>query len=177
MLLKARKIAFLGLLMAFQGILFFAGSIIEVNTLFFLAAASFCVGIAVRETGIWHGAGFLIGAVLMNFIIMPQKLYCFTMAGFGVYIFMVEYLQAKKVSKYFGKWNRYVTILAKLLVFNSMYLPTVVLAPQLVFEGQVNRNILVLMIVGGQAALFVFDKAYEVFMNKHWARLGNKIRK
>ena len=49
--LKAIRAAFGGLLLAMTVIFMFLGSVIETNTLFLLAAASFFVGVVFREFG------------------------------------------------------------------------------------------------------------------------------
>ena len=49
---KAKTMAFGGLLLALTVVFMALGSIIETSTLFLLAAASFFVGIVVREFGL-----------------------------------------------------------------------------------------------------------------------------
>ena len=49
--IKAKKMAFGGLLLALSVICMILGSVIETGTLFLLAAASFFVGIVFREFG------------------------------------------------------------------------------------------------------------------------------
>uniref|UniRef100_UPI000A3DD086 hypothetical protein n=1 Tax=Mediterraneibacter glycyrrhizinilyticus TaxID=342942 RepID=UPI000A3DD086 len=55
---KAKKIAFGGMLLALTIIFMMLGSIIETGTLFLLAAASFFVGIIWREFGAGSGVAF-----------------------------------------------------------------------------------------------------------------------
>ena len=59
---KAKKVATAGLLVAFTVVMIILSSLIETNTLFLIAAASFCVGIAIREWGVWFGFAFLIAS-------------------------------------------------------------------------------------------------------------------
>ena len=49
---KAKTMAFSGLLLALTVIFMVLGSVIETSTLFLLAAASFFVGIIIREFGL-----------------------------------------------------------------------------------------------------------------------------
>ena len=58
MFLSTRKLTFLGLLLAVTVLLIVLSGILEFNTLFLLAAASFGVGIAVREAGVPMGVGY-----------------------------------------------------------------------------------------------------------------------
>ena len=61
--LKAKRAAFGGLLLAMTVIFMFLGSVIETNTLFLLAAASFFVGVVFREFGQMTGLAFYLSAV------------------------------------------------------------------------------------------------------------------
>ena len=56
---KAKTMAFGGLLLALTVVFMALGSIIETSTLFLLAAASFFVGIVVREFGLRAESGIL----------------------------------------------------------------------------------------------------------------------
>ena len=79
--LKAKRAAFGGLLLAMTVIFMFLGSVIETNTLFLLAAASFFVGVVFREFGQMTGLAFYLSAVLLGFLLAPNKLYVITFAG------------------------------------------------------------------------------------------------
>ena len=75
---SGKKIAISGLLVAFSAVMLILSSVIETNSLFLIAAASFCVGIAIREWGIRFGMGFLIASTLVNVFVAPNKFYCLT---------------------------------------------------------------------------------------------------
>ena len=55
---KAKKIAIGGLMLAFSIVSMLLGNILESNTVFFLALASFFVGIIIREFGMKTGCAF-----------------------------------------------------------------------------------------------------------------------
>ena len=67
---KAKSMAFGGLLLALSVVCMALGSVIETNTLFLLAAASYFVGIVIREYGIKMGAAFYLADVPVH-IHMP----------------------------------------------------------------------------------------------------------
>lgn len=90
--LKAKRAAFGGLLLAMTVIFMFLGSVIETNTLFLLAAASFFVGVVFREFGQMTGLAFYLSAVLLGFLLAPNKLYVITFAGMGFYIWGREFI-------------------------------------------------------------------------------------
>ena len=80
---KAKQIAFGGLLLAVTVVCMALGSVIETNTLFLLAAAAFFVGIVIREFGLRTGAAFYLAAVLLGLLVTPNKFYVITFAAMG----------------------------------------------------------------------------------------------
>ena len=88
---KAKTMAFSGLLLALTVIFMVLGSVIETSTLFLLAAASFFVGIIIREFGLRIGAAFYAAGVILGFITAPNKFYVFTFAAMGLYICCLLY--------------------------------------------------------------------------------------
>ena len=87
---KAKQIAFGGLLLAVTVVCMALGSVIETNTLFLLAAAAFFVGIVIREFGLRTGAAFYLAAVLLGLLVTPNKFYVITFAAMGFYILGIE---------------------------------------------------------------------------------------
>ena len=86
---KAKQIAFGGLLLAVTVVCMALGSVIETNTLFLLAAAAFGVGIVIREFGLRTG----VEAVLMFFAKRPQMGHRMGFFWFAKYlIFNLVYL-------------------------------------------------------------------------------------
>ena len=87
---KSRLMAFGGLALALCILFMALGSIFETGTLFFLAASSFFVGIVIRESGMKMGLAFYLAAVLLGFILAPNKFYVITFGAMGLYILAVE---------------------------------------------------------------------------------------
>ena len=75
---KGKMMAFCGLFLALSVVCMSLGSVIKTNTLFLLAAASFFVGIVIREFGMKAGAAFYVADVLLGFLIAPNKFYVFS---------------------------------------------------------------------------------------------------
>ncbi len=175
MLLNAKKIAFLGLLLAVTVLLIVLSGIIEFNTLFLLGAASFCVGIAVRESSIRYGTGFYLGAILLGLILAPNKFYCITFAAMGFYILVVEYSFDRLANLKGNVGRSKLYWLIKYITFNVVYIPMVVFLPKLIYQGEINPIIAIIMLVAGQAVLFVYDMAYRYFQCYIWGKLRNKL--
>mgnify|MGYP000717296181 CR=1 FL=1 len=87
---KAKQMAFGGLILAVTVVCMALGSVIETNTLFLLAAAAFFVGIVIREFGLRTGAAFYLAAILLGFLVTPNKFYVITFAAMGFYILGIE---------------------------------------------------------------------------------------
>lgn len=177
MFLNAKKIAFLGLLLSFTVILVILSSILEFNTLFLLAGASFCIGVAIRESNLRFGFGFLVGATILSFILSPNKIYCITFAAMGLYLFIYEFSWQKLGSsiwkdKGIGK-RKMLFVIIRYIAFNTMYIPTLLLFPHLIFKGELSKTIVVTIFFVGQIVLWIYDKAYCYFQLAIW----EKIRK
>ena len=168
---KAKHMATAGLLVAFTVILIYLGTVLETNTLFFLIAAAFCVGLAVREWGLKLGASFLIASVFINFLLAPNKLYCITFAGMGAYIWASECLW-KKIADRENLTHRTVILwIGKYLVFNLLYIPVLFLMPTLLFTKEIAKGMVIVLVFVGQIALFVFEVAYEYFQERIWGKI------
>ncbi len=182
MLLNARKLAFLGLLLAVTVILIILSGIFEFNTLFLLAAASFGVGIAIRESSVRIGTGFYLAAIMVSLMLAPNKFYIITFAAMGLYILIIEFtfdklnqFRWKPLDSSVGNRSKIYWVL-KYLAFNLMYLPMLFLLPKLIYPGELKGSLLALLILVGQIALFVFDAAYRYFQGTIWGKIRNKLK-
>ncbi len=176
MFLKAKRIAFLGLLLAVAVLLIIGSGIFEVSTLFLLGGASFCVGIAIRECGMRLGVGFFIAALLLSLILAPNKVYCFTFAGMAIYLIMIE-LAWERLARVTWRKNRNLILwLFKFMVFNGLYVAALIFLPDLIFPGKISGGLLALLIGGGQLALIIYDQAYNYFQRSIWTKLSGYLR-
>lgn len=170
-MLKTKKLATLGLLAAFSVLLIVLGAVIETSTLFFLSAASFCVGIAIREWGLRYGFSFLTATTLVGLLVAPNKMYCVTFAGMGLYLCLVEILWNKFGNKKALLWC------GKYIVFNLMYIPTIIFMPQLLISKEVSTQFLFIVWAAGQVGVFIYDKAHDYFQIFIWNRLRKYLLK
>ena len=172
---NAKKIAFGGLMLALTLVCITLGSVIETNTLFLLAAASFFVGIAVRETNLAGGGAFYLAGVLLGLIVSPNKLYVVSYAAMGLYILAVEFawgrlgLLPEKVNRRRLFW------VIKYLVFNLMYLPAVYFFRNLLFSAALPPAMWIGVVAAGQVVLWIYDRAYEYAVGKNWQKIREKI--
>lgn len=171
MFLTAKRMAFLGLLLAYSVILVVLSGIVETSSLFLLAAASFGVGIAIRESGLRFGTGFLIGGSILSFILAPNKFYCFTFTGMGIYLVVIEYAWQKLATGTRIRNRRMIYWIIKFVAFNSLFLPIIIFLPRLIYSGQLNQKLLIATVLGGQIVLLVYDQAYRYFQSKIWGKV------
>lgn len=176
MFLNTKKLAFLGLLLALTVILIIFGGIMETNTLFLLSAASFCVGIAIRESGLRFGFGFYIASILLSIFLAPNKLYCITYAALGLYIVIFEFTHAKLAGFKVGSSRHMIFWIIKYAAFNLMFIPIIILMPKLIYQGEINRVLLTAVFFAGQAALFIYDLAYRYFQKFIWEKFRGKLK-
>ena len=172
---NAKKTAVSGLLMALSVVLMILSGILEFSTLFFLAAAAFFVGIIIKEYGPGYGAAFFLGCTVLGFLLAPQKLYVLTYAMMGFYVLGIEFLW-----QWLGKhpdWNhrKRMFITGKFLIFNIMYVPVLFLFPKLLFAGEIPKTMMLVFLLGGQVALFLYDKAYEYFLVSMWSKMRERL--
>ncbi len=172
---KSRMMAFGGLALALCILFIALGSVFESGTLFFLAASSFFVGIVIREAGMKMGLAFYLAAVLLGFILAPNKFYVATFGAMGLYILTIEGAWRLLVSSPGRMQKRGVFWGIKYLVFNVMYIPMVLLFQELLFSSELSPAVLAGVLTAGQAGLWIYDNAYEYVQAHIWTRLRGRL--
>ena len=172
---NAKKMAVGGLLLALSVVCMILGSVIETNTLFLLAAASYFVGIIIREMGLRTGAAFYLAAILLGFIVAPNKFYVLSFGAMGFYILAVE-VAFVLLGKMTGAVNRKVLFwILKYLVFNLMYIPMLLFFQQLLFGKSLPGIWLIGVIAAGQLGLWIYDRAYEYVQAHLWGKMRGRL--
>lgn len=171
--LRAKSIAAGGLMLAVTVILMALGSVIESSTLFLLAAASYFVGIIVREFGLRTGGGFYLAAVLLGLFSAPDKFYVCTFAAMGLYIWGTEAVWRFLDKHPQIKCRIRIFYLSKFLIFNALWFPVVLIFRNLLFGREISDLFLIGILAFGQAVLVIYDRAYDYVQGTVW----NKLRK
>ena len=172
---KAKTVALGGLLLALTIVFMALGSFIETSTLFLLAAASFFVGIVIREFGLGAGGAFYLAAVLLGFFVAPNKFYVFTFAAMGFYILGIEAVWRWLAKRHEMKKRHLVFWIAKYLIFNIVYIPIVILFRDMLFPQAVSDTMLIIVIIAGQIGLFVYDRAYDYVQAHIWGKMRGRF--
>ena len=71
--INSRKMAVSGLLMAFDVVLIILSGVLDFNTLFFLAAAAFLIGVIIREYDLRYGLAFFLGCLILGALWLPRS--------------------------------------------------------------------------------------------------------
>lgn len=172
---KSKKTATGGILMALAVLCIVLSGILEFNTLFLLAAASFFVGVVIRESGFAAGAAFYAGTVILGSLLAPQKLYCVTFAAMGAYILCVEWIFRQVGKRLQGRRRRIMLWAGKILFFNLLYLPALFLFPRLLFAEGLRGAWLWAAAAAGQILFWVYDRAYEYFLTVLWEGFRSRL--
>ncbi len=171
---KSKEIAWGGIMMALAAILIALSGVIESSSLFLLAAASFLTGMVERRISIKASILFMAGAFLVGFFIAPQKLYCFTFAGFSVYVALAEFFRKRNggVAVWIAKGACYHILLATALVLIKYFFgfDTYGILGRL---GGVTAFSFIIAAAAAEALWIIFDRAYIFFMNRYGDRLLN----
>ena len=129
----------------------------------------------IREMGMKMGLAFYLAAVLLGFIIAPNKFYVVTFGAMGLYILVIEgawRLLARNPGR-FQKRGLFWGI--KYLVFNVMYIPAVLFFQELLFSRALTPVILVGVLLAGQVGLWIYDNAYEYTQAHIWSRMRGRL--
>jgi hypothetical protein len=172
---NAKRVAFGGLMLALTILCMVLGSVIESNTLFLLAAASYFVGIVIRETGMMTGLAFYLGAVLLGFLLAPNKLYVVSFSAMGFYILGIEFTW-RQLGRSTKKINRKALLWAvKYVIFNLLYVPGLFFFQELLFGRSLPAVWMIGAVAAGQIALWIYDRAYEYVQKHIWGKFRGRL--
>ncbi len=159
-----------GLLAALAVVLLCLASVIEMSSLFFIAAASFCVGIAIREWGMRYGLAFWSASAGVSFLVAPNKLYCITFSAMAIYLLGSEGIWRLLMRRGTGRHLQLWFWVGKYILFDAMFVPMLLFFPNILFSGKMNGLFFVLMLLLGQVALFFYDVAHSYVQNVVWSK-------
>lgn len=169
MLLKSKKIAYLGVLLALNQVFIFLSSIIKTNTLALFSIAALMVGIVIVEFGVKSGALFYIASSILGFFLTTSQLEVVTyILFFGLYS-IVKYAVEKVAFQM--KQARLIEMSIKLLFFNlaagSIYF---------ILRGIVNIQLYWWLIVIAEIAFIAYDYAFSILINYYIRKIQPKIK-
>lgn len=165
MLLKTKKIAYLGILLALNQIFIFLSSIISTNTIFLFCMAALIIAIVVVEYDKKSGFVFYVASCILGFLLTINKIeFISYMIFFGIYSVVKSILEIKIQ-------NKFLVIICKYIFFNLV-----------VGIGYFLVNYFVLfpfkiwMLVAVQIFFIVYDYALSLFINYYIDNILPKIK-
>lgn len=172
---NAKSIAFCGLMLAFTEVCIALGTVIETNTLFLLAAASYIVGIVIREMGLKIGAAFYFAGVLLGVMIAPNKFYVLSYGAMGLYILCRE-ISWHQIGRLDERYNKNIVLwIVKFLVFNMIYGGILFIGQEVLFTSTMNWIIITGVIFGGQIGFLIYDWAYDYVQRELWTKIRGRL--
>lgn len=170
--LKTKEAAWGGMLMALAVILIVLSGVIETSSMFLLAAAAFLAGIFQRRFKTRAGVAFVAGTFLAGLILAPQKMYCFTFAGFAIYVLVAEYLRGRRISFVAGMFIK--GLCYHILLIIALVMVKYFIGFDLLFkEGWIEKLseipllFVALAIAAAEILWIVFDRAYIYFQDRY----------
>ncbi len=166
MLLNSKKIAFLGVLLGLNQLFLVLSSVIETNTLILMSAAALMIGIVIVEYDFKSSVIFYAASCILGFFITFNKLEILTyILFFGMYS-IVKHLIESRVH------NKSIEYLIKIIYFNAAL-------AGLYFTVRlfVALKIVWWMVIGLEAAFFIYDFAFTIFINYYIDNIKPKLKK
>ncbi len=159
MLLKEKtgRIALLGLFLAINQIMIILAAVLDISSLSFLAVAAMMIGLSILEAGIGLGAAFFVASCLLGLILCPNPLYIVSYAVMGYYVLIKEVLERK----FRGKMPMWALWGCKLLGFNLVFIPLLLLFPKVLLEAGESGQMLIVVWALAQAAVVLCDMVYD----------------
>ena len=133
---NVKKLVYAGLCLAISMVLILLEGVFGMSTLFLLSLSGFFAGIVIREAGLKMGTAYIVSSLALAFFIAPDKIKIVTYMVVEIYVFAREgiwELLAKRTIKDVKKTNL-IYVLSKLIVFNILTVPMVLIFPQLLFS-------------------------------------------
>lgn len=170
MLLKSKKVAYLGVLLALNQVFIFLSSIIKTNTLALFSLAALVVGIVIVEFGVKNGALFYVASSILGFFLTTSQIEVVTyILFFGLYS-IVKYLVEKQAYKM--KKARLLEMTIKFVFFNIS-----ALCIYFLLRSIVNIQLYWWVIIIGELAFIAYDYAFTILINYYIKKIQPKIKK
>ena len=173
---NVKKLVYAGLCLAISMVLILLEGVFGMSTLFLLSLSGFFAGIVIRESGLKLGLAYIVSSLALAFFIAPDKIKIITYAVVEIYIFaregLWEFLAKREIKDV--KKTRLVYFISKLVIFNLLTIPMVLVFPQL-FLTKVELKWLLIAIAVLQPAWYIGDKAYDAFQTGVWNRIKGLI--
>ena len=160
----SKKIAYAGILLALNVVLFLMLNLFPTNTLFLLGLASLPISIIIMDWGPKIGATFYLASIILGFISITNKahwiIYVFTFGIYGLIKYLIE--QDRSI---------YLEYILKLIYANTALVVVYFIVKQFMYVP--TKWYLVLLF---QIVFLVYDYAYSQFIDYYNQKLKKIIK-
>ena len=160
----SKKIAYGGMLLALNVVLFLMLNLFPTNTLFLLGLASLPISIIIMDWGPKIGATFYLASIILGFISITNKahwiIYVFTFGIYGLIKYLIE--QDRSI---------YLEYILKLIYANTALVVVYFIVKQFMYVP--TKWYLVLLF---QIVFLVYDYAYSQFIDYYNQKLKKIIK-
>lgn len=175
MLLKSKKIAYLGILLAINQIILILSTVFVSNTLFIFALAAIIIGVVIIEFNLSTGVTFYIASSILSLILVPDKLQIITyIAFFGIYS-IVKYLIEMLVNRKF--LSVIIEFILKIAFFNIVLLIYYFALSQFVNIIQIDLGSNWLLIILAEAFFIAYDYFLGYFLHVYANNIKPRLKK
>ena len=169
MLLKTKRTAMSGLLLALTIIFLYAESILPTARLSMYALSSFIVSIIIINYSPKAGWFFFVASCLLALIVIPDKIGIIPyVAFFGVYGIIKFYIEklGKRLPEY----------LLKLLFYNLVLVLGLLFMREFLFESVKFSGSLWILAVLSEIVFLIYDYVYSLFIGFYTSRLSRYFK-
>ena len=65
--------------------------------------------------------------------------------------------------------------ISKYVIFNIVYIPIVLIFRDMLFSQAISGGLLAVILIGGQIALFIYDRAYDYVQVHVWGKMRGRV--
>lgn len=168
MLLKTKRLAYLGILLAINQIILMSSTIFVSNTIIIFAVAAIIIGVVIIEFNLGSGVTFYVASSLLALILVPDKIQIITyIAFFGLYS-IVKYLIEILINR--KNLSVIIEVILKIVFFNIMLVSYYFVMKQFVTVMPFNATWWVVL------SAEVFFVAYDYFLGYFLHVYANRIK-
>lgn len=161
----SKKIAYSGILLAVDLVLFAMINVLQTNTLFLLGLASLPIAVIIMNWGAKTGGIFYLASVALSFIVIANKahwvIYVFTFGIYGLVKYLIE--QDRSI---------FTEYILKLVYANIALVIVYFIVKQFMYIPQKLYLILVF-----EVAFLIYDYVYSLFIDYYNKKLKKMIEK
>ncbi|MCT4688044.1 hypothetical protein [Vallitalea sp.] len=173
MLLKTKRLAYLGILLAINQIILLSSTIFVSNTIIIFALAAILIGVVIIEFNLASGVSFYIASSILALILVPDKIQIITyIAFFGLYS-IVKYLIEILINR--KNLSVIIEVVLKIVYFNMILVIYYFIIKQ--FVSVLPFNVTWWVIMAGEVFFIAYDYFLGYFLHIYASKIKPRLKK